>query len=107
MRVCVPVCLIAPQFKEMGFLSAAMVNYLALLGWNDGTEEEIFTPEALGQWGGRWGRREVRWRGVEGRVGGERLGGNGIGWGARRNGAVQSSAVQACGFNRRNGGAEH
>eukprot|EP00250_Pteridium_aquilinum_P019075 c24280_g3_i1 orf=227-2053(-) len=35
------------QFKEMGFLSRAMVNYLALLGWNDGTEEEIFTLDQL------------------------------------------------------------
>eukprot|EP00897_Mesotaenium_endlicherianum_P002350 jgi/Mesen1/2142/ME000152S01227 len=35
------------QFNEMGFLSQAMVNYLAMLGWNDGTEEEIYTPEEL------------------------------------------------------------
>lgn len=35
------------QFKEMGFLSKAMVNYLALLGWNDGTEEEIFSLDQL------------------------------------------------------------
>lgn len=26
-----------------------MVNYLALLGWNDGTEEEIFTRKQLGK----------------------------------------------------------
>jgi len=37
------------QFKEMGFLSESMVNYLALLGWNDGTEEEIFTRDQLGK----------------------------------------------------------
>lgn len=35
------------QFKEMGLLPQAMVNYLALLGWNDGTEDEIFTPKQL------------------------------------------------------------
>ncbi|CAI5971208.1 unnamed protein product [Closterium sp. NIES-65] len=35
------------QFKELGFLPEAMVNYLALLGWNDGTEDEIFTPSQL------------------------------------------------------------
>ncbi|MCO5610754.1 hypothetical protein L7F22_064995 [Adiantum nelumboides] len=35
------------QFKEMGFLSQGMVNYLALLGWNDGTEDEIFTLDEL------------------------------------------------------------
>jgi glutamyl-tRNA synthetase len=27
-----------------------MVNYLALLGWGDGTENEFFTLEQLGQW---------------------------------------------------------
>jgi len=32
---------------EEGFLSDAMVNYLALLGWNDGTDAEIFTREEL------------------------------------------------------------
>ena len=31
----------------MGLLPEAMVNYLALLGWNDGTEEEYFTMEQL------------------------------------------------------------
>ena len=27
------------EFREQGFLAGAMVNYLALLGWNDGTEQ--------------------------------------------------------------------
>ena len=31
-------------YREMGFLPEALVNYLALLGWNPGTEEEIMTP---------------------------------------------------------------
>ncbi|XP_011088729.1 glutamate--tRNA ligase, chloroplastic/mitochondrial [Sesamum indicum] len=35
------------QFKEMGFLPQAMVNYLALLGWGDGTENEFFTLDQL------------------------------------------------------------
>ncbi|KAI9073884.1 hypothetical protein K1719_044156 [Acacia pycnantha] len=35
------------QFREMGYLPQAMVNYLALLGWGDGTEEEFFTLEKL------------------------------------------------------------
>lgn len=35
------------QFKEDGFLPDAMVNYLSLLGWNDGTDREIFTREEL------------------------------------------------------------
>jgi glutamyl-tRNA synthetase len=35
------------QFREWGYLPEAMVNYLALLGWNPGTEEEIFTMAEL------------------------------------------------------------
>jgi glutamyl-tRNA synthetase len=35
------------QFKMDGFLPDAMINYLALLGWNDGTDNEIFTREEL------------------------------------------------------------
>lgn len=34
-------------FKEIGFLPQAFVNMLAVLGWNDGTEREIFTIEEL------------------------------------------------------------
>ncbi len=34
-------------FREMGFLPEAFVNMLALLGWNDGTEQEIFTLDEL------------------------------------------------------------
>lgn len=34
-------------FKEKGFLPAAFINYLALLGWNDGSEQEIFSKEEL------------------------------------------------------------
>src|SRR5207302_5083596 len=35
------------QFREWGYLPEAMVNYLALLGWNPGTEEEIFSMAEL------------------------------------------------------------
>ncbi|KAL1366907.1 hypothetical protein HN51_020949 [Arachis hypogaea] len=35
------------QFREMGYLPEAMVNYLALLGWGDGTENEFFTLNQL------------------------------------------------------------
>lgn len=35
------------QFRLDGFLPDAMINYLALLGWNDGTENEIFTRDEL------------------------------------------------------------
>jgi glutamyl-tRNA synthetase len=34
-------------FREKGFLPEAFLNLLALLGWNDGTEKEIFTKEEL------------------------------------------------------------
>ncbi|HLG38155.1 MAG TPA: glutamate--tRNA ligase, partial [Chitinophagaceae bacterium] len=34
-------------FKEKGFLPEAFINLLALLGWNDGTDQEIFTKEEL------------------------------------------------------------
>lgn len=34
-------------FREMGYLPEAFVNMLALLGWNDGTEQEIFSMEEL------------------------------------------------------------
>jgi glutamyl-tRNA synthetase len=33
----------ATGFREKGFLPSAFVNLLALLGWNDGTGQEIFT----------------------------------------------------------------
>src|SRR5690606_37837721 len=34
-------------FREMGFLPEAFINMLAVLGWNDGTEQEIFSIEEL------------------------------------------------------------
>jgi glutamyl/glutaminyl-tRNA synthetase len=34
-------------FREEGYLPEALLNYLALLGWNPGTEEEIFTIDEL------------------------------------------------------------
>ena len=34
-------------FKEKGFLPEAFINLLALLGWNEGTEQEIYTKEEL------------------------------------------------------------
>jgi glutamyl-tRNA synthetase len=36
-------------FKERGFLPEAFVNMLALLGWNDGSGQEIFTLDELVQ----------------------------------------------------------
>ena len=37
----------ATGFRETGFLPQAFVNLLALLGWNDGSEQEIFALEEL------------------------------------------------------------
>jgi len=36
-----------PGFKEIGFLPDAFNNMLAFLGWNPGTEQELFSKEAL------------------------------------------------------------
>src|SRR3989344_1287655 len=35
------------EYRERGYLPQAMVNYLALLGWNPGTDQEIFTMDEL------------------------------------------------------------
>ena len=34
-------------FKEKGFLPEAFINFLAQLGWNDGTDKEIFSLDEL------------------------------------------------------------
>jgi glutamyl-tRNA synthetase len=34
-------------FKELGFMPEAFINMLALLGWNDGTEQEIFSLDEM------------------------------------------------------------
>lgn len=34
-------------YREMGYTKEAIINYLALLGWNPGTDEEIFSIEEL------------------------------------------------------------
>jgi glutamyl-tRNA synthetase len=31
------------DYKKQGFLPEAMINFLATLGWNDGTEQEVFS----------------------------------------------------------------
>lgn len=36
-------------FKERGFLPEAFINMLAMLGWNDGTEQEIYSLEEMVQ----------------------------------------------------------
>ena len=58
------------EFKAQGYLPAAMVNYLALIGWAPGTEEEIFgVEELIHRWrmdqvqraGGKWDRARLDW----------------------------------------------
>ena len=58
------------QFRADGYLPEAMVNYLALIGWSPGTEEEVFAAEELsGRWrmdqvqkaGGKWDRDRLDW----------------------------------------------
>lgn len=35
------------EYREEGYLPEAMQNFLASLGWNDGTEQEVFTTKEL------------------------------------------------------------
>lgn len=57
-------------FREFGFLPQAMVNFMAFMGWNPGTEQEIFSMEALteafsiekiGKSGARFDYDKARW----------------------------------------------
>lgn len=38
---------VSQGFKESGYLPDAFINFLAMLGWNPGTEQEIFSLEEL------------------------------------------------------------
>lgn len=58
------------EFREQGFLPEALVNYLALVGWAPGTEDEIFSMDDLIQrWridqvqkaGGKWDYERLKW----------------------------------------------
>jgi len=35
------------EYKELGYLPEAMINFLATIGWNDGSEQEIFSIDEL------------------------------------------------------------
>ncbi len=37
----------ALDYRDKGYLPEALLNFLALLGWNDGTEQEIFSLDEL------------------------------------------------------------
>src|SRR5438105_4230496 len=58
------------QFRADGYLPEAMANYLALIGWSPGTEDEIFTLHDLVERfridqvqkaGGRWDKDRLDW----------------------------------------------
>jgi glutamyl-tRNA synthetase len=40
---------VSSGYREKGFFPEAVVNFLALLGWNDGTEQELFSLEELAE----------------------------------------------------------
>jgi len=61
---------ISSGYREAGYFPEAMVNMLALLGWNPGTEQEIFSMEELirefslervGKSGSRFDPAKARW----------------------------------------------
>lgn len=35
------------EYREQGFLPSAMINFMATIGWNDGTEQEVYTVDEL------------------------------------------------------------
>ncbi len=60
----------ARGFRESGYLPEAMINFLAFLGWNPGTEQEIFsmdqlteafTLERIGKSGARFDIQKAQW----------------------------------------------
>ncbi len=61
---------ISSGYRESGYLPAAFVNMLALLGWNPGTEQEIFSMEELieafsidrvGKHGSKYDPEKAKW----------------------------------------------
>ena len=61
---------LAIGFKETGFLPEALINFLAFLGWNPGTEKEIFsmielidafTLERIGKAGAKFDIQKAQW----------------------------------------------
>ncbi len=60
----------SPGYREEGYLPQACINLLALLGWNPGTEQELFTLEELirefqlekvGRSGSRFDPEKAKW----------------------------------------------
>ncbi len=61
---------LATGFKETGFLPEALINFLAFLGWNPGTEKEIFSMtelveafslERIGKAGAKFDIQKAQW----------------------------------------------
>ncbi len=61
---------LAKGYKEAGYLPEALINFLAFLGWNPGTEQEIFsmdqlveafTLERIGKAGARFDIQKAQW----------------------------------------------
>jgi len=61
---------ISPGYREEGYLPQACINLLALLGWNPGTEQELFTLddlirefqlEKVGKSGSRFDPEKSKW----------------------------------------------
>lgn len=61
---------LAIGFREAGYLPEALINFLALLGWNPGTEQEIFSMqeligafsiERIGKSGAKFDIQKARW----------------------------------------------
>lgn len=59
-----------PGFRESGYLPGALVNFLAFLGWNPGTEREIFSlpelveafsPGRINKSGARFDIEKAKW----------------------------------------------
>ncbi len=62
------------EYQKEGYLPEALINFLALLGWNPGTEKEIFTTKELidtfdisriGHSGARWNEEKLDWMNKE------------------------------------------
>ena len=75
---------LTPGFRELGFLPEAFLNLLAMLGWNDGTDNEIFSLdelvekfliERISKAGAKFDFEKAKWYNAEWikRVKGERL----------------------------------
>ncbi|NEM96318.1 glutamate--tRNA ligase [Pontibacter burrus] len=61
---------VASGYRESGYLPEAFINFLAFLGWNPGTQQEIFsmeelanefTVERIGKSGTRFDIQKARW----------------------------------------------